>query len=246
MSRAASTPPHLCGNPLTDSEITSRSESSYLFFSRPSYMERRFLCKQSASRLSTADSSTRRLKSADPCMGARQRQSPHTQEIAAEQQISHQQICYAVATPIKRTFYHKLRGAQHRLHVATPETVPCTSRLRSSYPLRDTGGMQEEEPLRSSGLVGNPTRSAAECGDSTIYDNMSFVETALLKSLLRSSTSIIHHFPHIVAALQCGAICKATALRLANMERRYSMERRSIHHSRKFTYLLTNQIQECI
>ena len=32
--------------------------------------------------------------------------------------------------------------------------------------------------LRSSGFVGNPAQSAAECGDSAIYNHLSFVETA--------------------------------------------------------------------
>ena len=80
-----------------------------------------------------------------PCKRGRAARSlgyrPHPQQIAAEQQISQSQICYAVATSLKLTFYPTLHGATHRLHGATSETVLCTSWLRCSSPLRATGAM---------------------------------------------------------------------------------------------------------
>ena len=158
-----------------------------------------------------------------PCKRGRAARSlgyrPHPQQIAAEQQISQSQICYAVATPLKLTFYPTLHGATHRLHGATSETVLCTSWLRCSSHLRATGAMgrrQAAEP-RGGSLINNPTLTRQRlCGESGIYNHTSFAETALSKSHLRSSTSIRHLYPHTPLNAPCGVSLQAKRFAITN------------------------------
>ena len=191
--RALSTPPHIY---LTTSEITSRSNPFHSYFSRPSDMERRFLCKQSASRLVTADRSIRRLKSAGPYMGA-------------------PKVCPSSENPV-RCPAGRVRGQERGRYNMSPEGTMSSRTPGIAWRQRQSrtephGGVSNIAPckrgraaLRSSGFVCNPTQSAAECGDSSTYSHTSFVETTLLKPLLRSSTSIIHLFPHTPLNASCG------------------------------------------
>ena len=153
---------------------------------------------------------------------------PHPQTIAAEQQIIHTQICYDVATSLKLTFYPTLHGALHRLHGATSDTVLRTSLLRCSHPLRVAREMCAEEP-RSGSLIYNPTLTRQRlCGenDTTLICNAVGVALSsdTTKQHLRRCYGASFTFPHIVAALQCGVIYKATARRLA------------IHHENSLFY----------
>ena len=167
-----------------------------------------------------------------PCKRGRAARSlgyqPHPQQIAAEQQINQSQICYAVATSLKLTFYPTLHGALHRLHGATSDTVLRTSWLPCSSPLRVASGMhigamgrrQSRTEPHGGSLINNPTLTRQRlCGenDTTLIYNavgVAFIHEAT-KQHLRRCFAPSSHLPHIVAALQCGAIYKATARRLA-------------------------------
>ena len=120
---------------LTDSGLASPSKSLYTFFEPSAAMGRQ---RQSRTEPHCG------VSNIAPCKRGRAARSlgyrPHPQQIAAEQQISHTQTCYAVATSLKLTFYPTLHGATHRLHGATSDTVlrtswlPCSSSLCSAAP----------------------------------------------------------------------------------------------------------------
>ena len=123
------------------------------------------------------------------------------------------EVCRLSENPV-RCPAGRVRGEDHIYIMSPGGTMSSRTTLLQGASRRPAG-----EPLRGS-LIDNPTLTRQRlCGESRmthIYNavGVAFIHEAT-KQHLRRCFAPSSHLPHIVAALQCGAIYKATAKRLA-------------------------------